>query len=359
MATTDPPGDDCPADDPRFHVVFEHSPIGIVLYEPAGHVTAINPSALAMFGVERAQDVVGLALFKEPNLPPGVAERLRAGESVQLTVPYDFGTVRQRKFYPTSKTGVITLEAHFTPLGAPGSPAGFLLQVQDVTAATLDRSAREAALAIVERSLREKEVLLREVHHRVKNNLQVVSSLLTLQLDRLADEQARRVFRECMDRIHSMALIHQRLITAGDLAYIRMQDYFTELVGHLMESYGIGPGRVGTEVDAGDLRLDIDAAVTCGLIVNELVSNSLKHAFPRDRKGKIRVALLARGDGRVELQVADTGTGFPAELPAGREGGTTGIQLVAILCEQLGGHPELTGEQGMRFQVVFAPRGAS
>jgi PAS domain S-box-containing protein len=509
--------------DPRFRVIFEQSPIGIILYDSDGRITTINPSALAMFGIAREEEALDIPLFQEPNLPPGVAERLKAGESVRLTVPYDFGSVRERAFYPTSRTGVIILEGHFTPLGAAGQSAGFLLQVQDVTAATIDRSTREtalrdaerlrretagllagaravlvsqdftttakrlfevckellgadagyiallsadgvrnelvfldpgglpcvvdpalpmpirglreesyrtgrpawendfagsvhaawlppghaplhnvlfaplviggatvgilglankpggfqepdatlaaafgelAAIALmnsrsaqqIERSLREKDVLLREIHHRVKNNLQVVISLLTLQGERLHDEQARQVFQESMDRIRSMALIHERLLTTGDLGCIRMQDYFAELLVHLMQSYGAGPDQVRTEVHAGDHALDIDSAVTCGLIVNELVSNSLKHAFPRGRKGMISVSLERRELGAMALRVSDDGVGFPAER-APSHGGTTGIQLLRVLCEQLGGAAELSGERGMRFQVVFTPRG--
>ena len=343
-------------DDPRFRAIFEQSPIGIVLYDLEGRITAINLSALAMFGIAREEDARNIPLFQEPNLPPGAVERLKADESVRLTVPYDFDLVRERGFYPTTRSGVIILEGIFTQLGARGQPAGFLLQVQDITAATLDRSTSESALKDAERLLREKDVLLREIHHRVKNNLQVVISLLTIQGERLHDEQARHVFRESLDRIRSMALIHQRLLSSGDVACIRMQEYFSDLLSHLMQSYGVGPDRVRTEVRAGDLSLDIDSAVTSGLIVNELVSNSLKHAFPRGRTGEIAVTLERREPGGLALLVSDSGVGFPAELPPG-EGGTTGLQLLKVLCEQLGGAAELNGERGMRFRVFFTPRG--
>ncbi len=517
------PENRCSNVDPRFRAIFEQSPIGIVIYDPEGRITAINPSALEMFGIAREEDARNLSLFQEPNLPPGVADRLKAGESVRLTVPYRFDLVRAQGFYTTTKSGVIILEAYFTSLGTNGQPAGFLLQVQDITAAAVDRSTREAALQIaerlrretagllagaravlvssdfataarkifavcrellhaaggfvalltedgtrselafmdagelsclmdpalpmpvrgmreeafrtgrpvwendfagsahaawlpaghaplqnvlfaplviegttvgifglanrpggfqqrdaelaaalgelaamalmkdkaarqIERSLQEKDVLLREIHHRVKNNLQVVISLLSIQGERLRDEQARRVFRESLDRIRSMALIHERLVNSGDLARIRMQDYFGELLGHLLQSYGVGPEQVRTEIAAGELVLDIDSAVTCGLIVNELASNSLKHAFPGGRDGEIAVRLEQWGPGGVALLVSDSGVGFPAELPPS-DHGTTGIQLIKVLCEQLGGVAELSGERGMRFQVVFTPRG--
>lgn len=185
-------------------------------------------------------------------------------------------------------------------------------------------------------SLREKEALLREIHHRVKNNMQVISSLFGLQSDFIADPQALELFRESQNRIQSMALIHEKLYRSTNLACIDLAAYIKDLAAELCRSYGVDKGRIALQVTGEQVAFDVDTAIPCGLILQELISNCLKHAFPGDKTGEIHIVLRADGDEKCALTVRDTGVGFPAGIDF-HSADTLGLQLVSMLTEQLGG----------------------
>jgi two-component sensor histidine kinase len=201
-------------------------------------------------------------------------------------------------------------------------------------------------------SLQEKEVLLKEIHHRVKNNLQVISSLLSLQSAKVEDEQVLEMFAESRDRVRSMALVHEKLYQSSDLAQVDFGEYVHSLVAQLTRTYHqTGDGAVALQVDAQDVALSIDMAVPCGLIINELVSNALKHAFPDGRNGKIRISLRAKRDG-FALEVTDNGVGFPDDKDF-LNSESLGMQLVALLVEQIQGRIELDRRKGTTFRITF------
>jgi two-component sensor histidine kinase len=202
-------------------------------------------------------------------------------------------------------------------------------------------------------SLQEKEVLLKEIHHRVKNNLQIISSLLSLQSENINNENPARTFRESQDRIRSMALVHEKLYMSGDVASIDFREYVESLTAYLYRSYFPGPG-TRIFVDVENVSLDIDLAIPCGLIINELVSNSLKYAFPDGRSGEIRVG-LAREGCNYTLSVSDDGIGLPSGLDF-RNTPTLGLQLVNTLVSQIEGSIELQSGTGTAFQVTFATK---
>ncbi len=215
-----------------------------------------------------------------------------------------------------------------------------------------DITERRRAEEALRTSLAEKEVLLREVHHRVKNNLQVVVSLLNLQSQNVPDEKAREIFKESRNRIRSMALVHERLYQSTDLSRIDFPEYLRRLTAHLFRSYGLDEGRVGLEVDAGDVRLDVNTAVPLGLIVNELVSNAIKHAFPGRARGNIAVGLERLDGGRFRLVVSDDGAGFPEGVDF-RKTESLGMQIVTMLTEQLDGELLLERAAGTTFVLTF------
>jgi two-component sensor histidine kinase len=205
--------------------------------------------------------------------------------------------------------------------------------------------------------LREKDILLREIHHRIKNNLQVVSSMLSLQADRVSDEAALRAFQDSQDRIRSMALIHERLYQTENLTRIAFGDYTRGLIRYLQRVYDAGARGIALDVRAEEIHLTIDVAVPCGLILNELLSNALKHAFPDGRSGTIVVEIAsaqseAQGVRRVTLRVSDDGIGMPPQLDIQRSG-TLGLQLVHTLVGQLGGTLRLERQRGTRFEITF------
>ena len=224
-------------------------------------------------------------------------------------------------------------------------------KVRAVLGVAVDVTERKRADEQIKASLKEKEVLLKEIHHRVKNNLQVMSSLLSLQTQYLNDPDALAKFRVSMDRIKSMALIHDKLYRSGNLSRIYFPGYAEDLTHDLVNTY------VTDRIIEMDLRLepvsfDVDTAMPLGLIINELVSNSLKHAFPDTERGTILVA-LRKEQGSLTLTIADNGVGFPGDIDFA-ETQSLGMQLVVSLVEQLDGTITLTRDGGTEFTITFA-----
>jgi PAS domain S-box-containing protein len=214
-----------------------------------------------------------------------------------------------------------------------------------------DRKRAEAALQL---SLREKEALLKEVHHRVKNNLQVVTSLLRLEAGRSVEPGTKAVLREMQSRIRTMAVLHETLYRSGNFAAVDLSGYLKQLSTHLFRAHNTEPGRVRLELDLAPIPVEIDQAIPCGLIVNELVTNSLKHAFPPPRGGEVRISLRRDEKGDVQLQVSDTGAGLPANFDPGRAS-TLGLQLVSDLARQLRGTLGISPSgAGAGFTLTFA-----
>jgi len=193
-------------------------------------------------------------------------------------------------------------------------------------------------------SLNEKDALLKEVHHRVKNNMQVVSSLLNLQLDFLSDEQARPFILDTQSRIAAMALVHEKLYQSTDLARVDFADYLRELTENIVGTYSSAARDVSFVLEAEDILLGIDTAVPCGLLVNELISNAYKHGLSGGH-GTVTVTLRRDLAGRILLRVADTGRGLPAGIDLEKTE-SLGMQLVYILMRQLDGTLDVESAPG-------------
>jgi PAS domain S-box-containing protein len=221
-----------------------------------------------------------------------------------------------------------------------------------VSGVTMDVTGRRRAEEELRASLQEKVVLLKEVHHRVKNNLQLVSSLLSLQAGAMKDRAVKEALTESQNRVRAMAMVHENLYRTSDLTSVRVGPHIESLCAHLWRSFGADPGRIAPDLRVADLTLDLDRALRCGLIVNELVSNAIKHAFPTGRTGRVTVKLDHLPDGWYALVVSDNGAGFPAGFdPKGSD--TLGLQLVADLTEQLNGTLALNRDGGAAFTVRF------
>ena len=222
--------------------------------------------------------------------------------------------------------------------------AVLVIVVRDIT----ERKRSEEQLRV---ALKEKEVLLKEIHHRVKNNLAVISSLLNMQSKYIRDKKTLEIFRESQNRVKTMALIHTKLYQSSDLARIDFADYIRNLTAGLIDSYRLEPGGVTLVLDVMDVYFDVNVGIPCGLIINELLTNALKHAFPNGRKGEVSVSLKP-DDETITLVVADDGIGFPDAIDF-RNTESLGFQLVTALVDQLGGTIELTRGKGTTFVISF------
>jgi PAS domain S-box-containing protein len=204
----------------------------------------------------------------------------------------------------------------------------------------------------IKNSLKEKDVLLKEIHHRVKNNLQIVSSLLQMQSRRTQEPQAIEVLRDSKNRIASIALVHEKLYRSEDLANIDFGQYIPDLTTHLFDTYDVSSTTVSLNIQVDNISLQIDTAIPCGLIINELVSNSLKYAFPPPRKGEIQVQFYANNDNNLTLIIRDNGIGIPETFDI-ETTQSLGLTLVQGLVEQIEGTLELNRSQGTEFKITF------
>jgi two-component sensor histidine kinase len=234
------------------------------------------------------------------------------------------------------------------------------LELQQANAQLWDEmEERGKAEEQVKRSLKEKEVLLKEIHHRVKNNLQIIQSMLNLQLPQIKDEKAIALFKESQNRVYSMALIHEKLYQSESLAKIDFHEYIRSLAIYLFVSYGATARAIRSRILMDDISLDVDTTIPCALIINELVSNSLKHAFPASRHaegtGEISISLRRDTGNRFLLTVSDNGVGLPDGIEI-ENSDSLGLKLVNVLVKQLAGTILIGAGGGAEFTISFAAR---
>jgi PAS domain S-box-containing protein len=326
----------------RFRVLAETTPSIIVIIQHRRTVYA-NPAAERTLGYSMEElNALGPELAMDMIDPGGknlidrtaVMEVLRGGGTVCREMRIRTKSGDERWMYLT---------------------AG-LMQYEDASAVMVtgfDVTDRRTAEEKLRASLHEKDVLIKEIHHRVKNNLQVVSSMLSLQSMSQSDSATVCLFRESQDRVRSMALIHEKLYGAGDLSRIDFGEYAESLTSNLLRSYTAG-GTIKLNIDVRDILISIDLAIPCGLIINELVTNSLKYAFPDGRTGTVMVA-MSRDDKDYVLSVRDDGVGMPRHIDC-RNAGSFGLQLVDTLVGQLEGSIILAGDEGTAYTIRFVDR---
>ncbi|MEN6290690.1 MAG: sensor histidine kinase, partial [Methanobacterium sp.] len=204
----------------------------------------------------------------------------------------------------------------------------------------------------IKASLKEKEVLLREIHHRVKNNLQIISTLLQLQSDEITDQKTLENYRESENRIQSIALIHEKMYQSRDISNIDFTSYIKSLINDLMYSYDADSRNIKSVIDTGNFLFSIETVQPLGLIVNEIISNSLKYAFKNRDEGTVLVKLEKMDSNKFKLIVSDNGMGFPENIDF-RNTSSLGLQLVNELVKQLEGDIELNIDDGTEFVIIF------
>lgn len=214
---------------------------------------------------------------------------------------------------------------------------------------------REWAEKRLQRNLKEKTLLLKEIHHRVKNNLQIISSLIYLQSLHLDDEKSIQIFNECLNRVRSMALIHEELYSSNDFSKIEFHGYIDRLVREIFKTYAYDASRVSLKLDVHDLPLSIEQAIPCGLIINELISNAIKYAFPNTFEGKAEIAISMRkfNNEEIELIVKDNGIGIPKNSDL-NSSPSCGLEITNVLVEeQLEGSIHMDIRQGTKYTIRF------
>jgi PAS domain S-box-containing protein len=227
------------------------------------------------------------------------------------------------------------------------------LKEQNLTIFTIqDTTERLNAETFLKNSITEKEILLREIHHRVKNNLQTISSLLDLQAESITEPKSLEAFRSSQSRIRSMALIHERLYKSENLSKIKAREYIDNLIEYLEGTYHSPTWNIEISSEIENLFLNLDVAIPCGLIVNELVSNSIKYAFPDDQNGKIIVSLKPDNSDNLKLIIKDNGIGIPLAMNT-LYSQSLGLELVQLLVKQLKGKIEIDGTTGTEVKIVF------
>lgn len=217
----------------------------------------------------------------------------------------------------------------------------------------LENTQRKKAELEITSSLHEKEILLKEIHHRVKNNLQIVSSLIFFQLKQISDPEMLEMLRDGQNRVKTMALIHERLYQSGDLANIDFREYLKKLTTFLMQSYGVNQAKIKLRLNVHDIKISVDTAVPCGLIVNELISNSLKHGFKNRDSGEIRVDMGFDEANKLIMKISDNGVGFPHGLKIEKTD-SLGLRLVQNLTKQINGKAEFYNNNGTIVKITFS-----
>jgi PAS domain S-box-containing protein len=327
----------------RLHLIVESVPNALVMINRSGLIEMLNAETERLFGYSRdellGQPVEKLVPERHSSHHP---ELRRAFSDDPRARPMGVG----RDLFALRKDGTeFPVEIGLNPIETDDGTM-VLSAVVDIT----DRKQREERLQV---ALREKEVLLAEIHHRVKNNLQVVSSLLSLQSAEIGDDRVLDAMRECQNRITSMSLIHQTLYESQDFAEVDFGQFLNALVPVLVSTYALDPSRISIDIELPSMKLPINAAIPCGLIVNELISNALKHAFPGDRRGRVGVAMKHEEENHVSLTVSDDGVGLPDEAYAS-SAKTLGLQIVNVLTSQLEGVLYINPRAPTQFTVRFS-----
>jgi PAS domain S-box-containing protein len=329
----------------RFRRVVEAAPSAMVMISRSGMIEMVNNQAERVFGYSRSE------MLGQPveMLVPG---RFRHGHpglrSAFFADPQSRPMGAGRDLYALRKDGSeFPVEIGLNPIETEEGSM--------ILSAIVDISDRKQKEDRIQAALEEKNILLAEIHHRVKNNLQIVHSLLDLHSNRLTDQVAIDMLRESKNRVSSMALIHQVLYQSKDFAAVDFCTVLESLVPTLVQSYRVSPATVDVEIDADKISLPLNAAIPCGLIVNELIANALKHAFPECRCGRIRIRLKPEEPARVMLAVEDDGIGIAPTIDLDQMD-TLGLQLVHLLTSQIGGTIEIERADPTRFTIRFPLR---
>ncbi|NQT25854.1 PAS domain S-box protein [candidate division KSB1 bacterium] len=325
------------ASEERFRALVESTSDWIWEVNAKGVLTYCSPNVKELIGYN-AEEMVGRRPFS--IMAPDEAER---NLKIFQRHVKEKSPIHNLESHSIHKRGhQVILETSGMPiLDSKGNILGYRGIDRDITN-------RRHADETIRKSLEEKEILLKEIHHRVKNNLQIIISLLNLQSYRIEDKAAKQAFENSRQRVYSMALVHEKLYRSNNFANIQFNDYVKTMTTEIVRA-SVDISKVRLEIKVEAVELSIDLAIPFGLIINELITNSIKYAFPDERKGKIQILFKSVKD-QYELTVIDDGIGLPDDVYFQKKG-SLGMQLIHILTEQIGGSIEISREGGTRFTI--------
>jgi PAS domain S-box-containing protein len=326
----------------KYRSLFNLSPEYILLLDPEdGRILDMNSTLAGTLGIP-SEELRGRSIYELEFLSDDVKTEFRS----KIEVIERDGTLEPYEMVLTDPSGrEYTVRIYNKLIHAEGREC-LLIVLNDI-------SDLKRTQSMLEKSLAEKELLLKEIHHRVKNNLMIISSLLSLQSRQVKDRETMDLFRESENRTRSMALIHERLYRSEDLKNIDLAEYLGRLASEIFRSYS-ADSRIRLNLEIDELKVDVETAVPLGLIVNELLTNAVKHAFP-DGEGTVTVSLSKR-NGTVTLEVSDDGAGFPEDIDW-ESSPSLGLQLVRSLTEQIDGKVEMISDGGTTFRIIFTEKG--
>lgn len=327
----------------KYQSLLESAPDGIVVVDTNGIIVIVNTEVERLFNYTK-KELIGQSV--DVLVPNRFKESHVKDRNGYMANPHTRPMGAGRLLSGRKKNGVeFPVEISLSPLE---TEQGML-----VTAIVRDITERREFEDTIKASLYEKEVLLKEIHHRVKNNLQIISSLLRLQSDYIKDEHVKNLFAEGQNRILSMALIHEKLYQSNDLSKIKLLDYIDGLSQLLFRSYGINADKIKLHIAGDPVFLTVDAAIPCGLMINELISNCFKHAFLGRNEGEIQINVKEDDNKVVSLTIIDNGIGLPAGFDF-EKNTSLGLQLVRSLTKQLNGKVEIKTAGGVEFKISFS-----
>lgn len=327
----------------RFRGAFENVSFGASIVNLNGQFLRVNQALCRMLGYSM-EELLSMT-FSDITHPDDVQIGLDALNK-QLSGECDFMSFEKRYL---RKNGTV-LNVIISPAVIRdnlGNPQCFVALFQDITE-------RKKVEEQIQKSLKEKETLIREVHHRVKNNMQVITSLLKLQAQKIQDKELRKPFEESEQRIRAMALVHERLYQKEDLSGINFSDYIHHIIRELKAVYSIDVRKIAVKINVEDIVLEVDSAIPCGLIINELITNCFKYAFPGDRTGEVVVSFTKEGN-TYRLSIRDNGVGLPAGFDY-RQTSTLGMEIVNVLTKQLLGTLNVRSDGGTEVFIAFTKK---
>lgn len=329
----------------RYRAVYEQAYIGISLFDLEGKFIKANQQLCEVLGYseEELENMTYLDVTHPDDVKKTNEYRRRMLKGNLDRISYE-----KRYIHKQGRTVHVNLTVANVKDDS-GKPIYFISVIEDITE-------RKEAEAELKASLEEKEVLLKEVHHRVKNNLQVISSILNLQSSYVKDEGTLAILHESQNRIKSMSFIHESLYQTKNFSSIDFSEYIINLTNNLLQSYRLAEDEVDMQQQIDKIQIGLDQAIPCGLIINELVSNALKYAFKPKSKGTIRIALSEK-KGKVTLMIEDDGIGLPKDFDY-TQAESLGLQLVHTLVEQLDGQIKVSSKKGTKYLISFVKQNA-